>query len=115
MSTAATPTGTAEAGSSDPVEDVDDLWRRAPTVHELTGMTAPELDELITQLAELRQAQREERVSNHPADDARHKPRTGRPPTFLFPDRVVATLLHLRLGLADDTLARLLRAGGWHG
>jgi hypothetical protein len=57
----------------------------------------------------LRQAQHEERVRNHPADDARHKPRTGRPPTFLFPDRAVATLLHLRLGLSDDTLTRLLQ------
>ncbi|MFF3518693.1 hypothetical protein [Streptomyces sp. NPDC002573] len=59
--------------------------------------------------ADLRQSHREERTRNHPADDARHKPRTGRPPTFLFPDRVIATLLRLRLGLSDDTLARLMQ------
>ena len=30
------------------------------------------------------------------------------PPVFPFPDRVVATVLHLRLALPDDTLAHLL-------
>jgi transposase len=103
------PTAQAAAAPACPTDPVDDQWHRAPTLPELTGMTALELDTLITQLADLRQAQREERARNHPADDARHKPRTGRPPTFLFPDRVVATLLHLRLGLSDDTLARLLQ------
>jgi hypothetical protein len=67
------------------------------------------LDELISRLAALRQAQREERARNHPAGDARHKPRAGRPLTFAFPDRVVATVLHLRLTLPGDTLARLFR------
>jgi transposase len=75
---------------------------------ELTGMTPAELDELIAQLTALRQAQREEKARNHPASDARHKPRSGRPPAFPFPDRVVATVLHLRLALPDDTLAHLL-------
>jgi Helix-turn-helix of DDE superfamily endonuclease len=65
------------------------------------------MDELITQLAALRQAQREQRARSHPASDARHKPRSGRPPVFPFPDRVVATVLHLRLSLPDDTLAHL--------
>ncbi|MGW7001468.1 ISAzo13 family transposase [Streptomyces sp. NPDC054933] len=103
------PTAEATETKTEVTPPADDEWHRAPTLPELTGMTAPELDELIAQLADLRQAQREERTRNHPADDARHKPRTGRPPTFLFPDRVVATLLHLRLGLSDDTLARLLQ------
>ena len=66
------------------------------------------MDELIAQLAVLRQAQRERRARSHPASDARHKPRSGRPPVFPFPDRVVATVLHLRLSLPDDTLAHLL-------
>jgi transposase len=81
--------------------------RRPATVAELTGLDAAELDELITQLAALRQAQREQRARSHPAGDARHKPRSGRPLAFAFPDRVVATLLHLRLTLPDDTLACL--------
>ena len=65
------------------------------------------MDELIARLAALRQAQRQEKARNHPASDARHKPRSGRPPVFPFPDRVVATVLHLRLSLPDDTLAHL--------
>jgi hypothetical protein len=65
------------------------------------------MDKLIAQLAALRQAQREEKARNHPASDARHKPRSGRPPVFPFPDRIVATVLHLRLSLPEDTLAHL--------
>jgi hypothetical protein len=87
----------------------DEEGHRAPALPELTGMTAAELDELIARLAAQRQAQREERARNHPAGDARHKPRSGRPLTFPFPDRVVATVLHLRLTLPEDTLARLFR------
>ena len=75
---------------------------------ELTGLAPGDLDELIAQLAALRQARREQRACAHPASDARHKPRSGRPPLFPFPDRVVATVLHLRLSLPDDTLAHLL-------
>jgi hypothetical protein len=74
---------------------------------ELTGLATAEMDQLIAQLAALRQAQREEKARNHPASDARHKPRSGRPPVFPFPDRVVATVLHLRLSLPEDTLAHL--------
>ena len=65
------------------------------------------MDELIAWLAALRQAQREEKARSHPAGDARHKPRSGRPPLFPFPDRVVATVLHLRLSLPEDVLAHL--------
>jgi transposase len=75
---------------------------------ELTGLAPGDLDQLIAQLAALRQAQREQRARSHPASDARHKPRSGRPPLFPFPDRVVATVLHLRLSLPEDTLAHLL-------
>jgi Rhodopirellula transposase DDE domain len=75
---------------------------------ELTGLAPGELDGLIARLAALRQAQREQWARSHPASDARHKPRSGRPPVFPFPDRVVATVLHLRLSLPDDTLAHLL-------
>ena len=88
----------------------NDQERSPAVLPELTGMTTAELDELITQLTALRQAQREEKARNHPASDARHKPRSGRPPAFPFPDRVVATVLHLRLALPDDTLAHLLGA-----
>ena len=86
----------------------NDQERRPAALPELTGMTTGELDELIAQLAALRQARREEKARSHPASDARHKPRSGRPPVFPFPDRVVATVLYLRLALPDDTLAHLL-------
>jgi hypothetical protein len=86
----------------------DDQERRPAALPELTGLAPGDLDQLIAQLAALRQAQREQRARSHPASDARHKPRSGRPPVFPFPDRVVATVLHLRLSLPDDTLAHLL-------
>src|SRR5205823_9113716 len=86
----------------------DDQERSPAALPELTGMAPSDLDELIAQLAALRQAQHEQRARAHPASDARHKPRSGRPPVFGFPDRVVATVLHLRLSLPDDTLAHLL-------
>ncbi|MGH8964523.1 MAG: ISAzo13 family transposase, partial [Actinomycetes bacterium] len=82
--------------------------QHTPTMPELTGMTAPELDELIARLTELWQAHRARRAREHPAHDARHRPRSGRPLTFPFPDRVIATVLRLRLALSDDTLAQLL-------
>jgi transposase len=85
----------------------DQPGHREPALPELTGLTTGQMDELIARLAALRQAQREERARSHPASDARHKPRSGRPPLFPFPDRVVATVLHLRLSLPDDTLAHL--------
>jgi Rhodopirellula transposase DDE domain len=85
----------------------DQPGRREPALPELTGLATGQMDELIARLAALRQAQREDKARNHPASDARHKPRSGRPPIFPFPDRVVATVLHLRLSLPDDTLAHL--------
>ena len=86
----------------------DQPGHREPALSELTGLATGQMDELIARLAALRQAQREQRARSHPASDARHKPRSGRPPVFPFPDRVVATVLHLRLALPDDTLAHLL-------
>jgi transposase len=85
----------------------NDQERRPAGLPELTGLAPGDLDGLIAQLAALRQARREQRARSHPASDARHKPRSGRPPVFPFPDRVVATVLHLRLSLPEDTLAHL--------
>jgi transposase len=97
---AAGPTAAPPAGSGQ---------QRSPAaLPELTGLAPGDLDELIAQLAALRQARREQRARAHPASDARHKPRSGRPPVFPFPDRVVAAVLHLRLSLPEDTLAHLL-------
>jgi hypothetical protein len=103
------PTAGHAADSAGRAAAADEERHCAPALPELTGLAPAELDELISHLAALRQAQREERARNHPAGDARHKPRSGRPLTFAFPDRVVATVLHLRLTLPGDTLARLFR------
>ena len=96
---AAGPTAAPPAGSGQ---------QRGPAaLPELTGLAPGDLDQLIAQLAALRQARREQRARAHPASDARHKSRSGRPPVFPFPDRVVAAVLHLRLSLPEDTLAHL--------
>src|SRR6266702_3400910 len=97
----------AAAPTAGPPAGHDQERRPAELLPELTGLAPGDLDQLITQLAARRQAQREQRARTHPAGDARHKPRSGRPPVFPFPDRVVATVLHLRLSLPDDTLAHL--------
>ncbi len=83
---------------------------------EFTGMTPEELATLTTALDALHNAHQEaihaayrqaiETAGHHATRP--HAPRSGRPPTFAFPDRVLATILHLRLGLPDDTLAHLL-------
>jgi len=83
--------------------------------HTFTGMTAEELTTLTTALDTLRNAHQEAihaayREAHETADHngtRPHAPRSGRPPTFAFPDRVLATVLHLRLGLPDNTLAHL--------
>jgi len=77
----------------------------AGTMSQLTGLSATELDELIASLTELRQAHWQARVDNCPTEE--HLPRPGRPLRFPFPDRVVATLLHLRLDLNTRDLAQL--------
>jgi transposase len=86
--------------------------------HTFTGMTTEELTTLTTALDALRNARREaihaeyrqavDTVDTADQNGIRpHAPRSGRPPTFAFPDRVLATVLHLRLGLPEDTLAHL--------
>src|SRR5882672_1754514 len=60
----------------------NDQERCPAALPELTGLAPGDLDRLIAQLAALRQAQREQRARSHPASDARHRPRSGRPPVF---------------------------------
>jgi hypothetical protein len=102
------PTIEHAAACAQPTDPNNQQSRPPPTMPELTGMSAQELDELTSQLANLRQQQQTQRTHDHPATDARHRPRSGRPLTFPFSDRVIATVLQLRLALPDDILARLL-------
>jgi len=99
---------TQNAATRTHLHEPTDLTQHPATMPELTGMTAPEVDELITRLADLHHTQQARRAREHPTTDARHKPRSGRPLTFPFPDRVIATVLRQRLALPDDTLAQLL-------
>ena len=80
-----------------------------------TGMTTEELTTLTTALDDLRTAHQETvRAEHRAAIEAAqhtgtrpHAPRSGRPRTFPFPNRVLAAVLHLRLGLPEGTLAHL--------
>ncbi|NMO57906.1 ISAzo13 family transposase [Actinoplanes sp. TBRC 11911] len=80
-----------------------------------TGMTTDELTALTTALQAILDARREatnaayqQAVKTAGDNGTRpHAPRSGRPPTFAFRDRVLATILHLRLSLPPDTLAHL--------
>ena len=107
------PTATATAAAHTPVpgHTPDTLSHNT-----FTGMTPEELTALTTALDNLRTAHRDDARADHRAaviEAAHHNatrphaPRSGRPQTFQFPQRVLATILHLRLGLPDDTLAHL--------
>lgn len=77
----------------------------ASRLQDSANLRASELDELIASLTDLRQTHWQTRVDNCSPND--HLPRSGRPLRFLFPDRVVATLLHLRLDPTTRDLAQL--------
>ncbi|MCM4085223.1 ISAzo13 family transposase [Paractinoplanes hotanensis] len=98
---------------SAPVEAPESLSH--PT---FTGMTTDDLTALTTDLEAIIDSRREATMAAYQqavkaAGDTGtrpHAPRSGRPPTFGFPDRVLATILHLRLSLPPDTLAHLFRS-----
>jgi transposase len=76
-----------------PTDTPPGLWdQRTLSDPRLTGMPRNQLDALTAEL------------------DARHHPTdtgTGRPPKLIFPHQVLATVLHLRLGLRAEPLAIL--------
>jgi transposase len=103
---------------ADNTATIDDDHSTGPdtlTSRVFTGMTTEELTTLTTALNALRDTHQEaihtayrHTLETAGPDETRpHAPRSGRPPTFAFPDRVLATVLHLRLGLPDNTLAHL--------
>lgn len=83
-----------------------------------TGMTPDELTALTTALEAILDSRREAtkaayRQAIKAAGDngiRPHAPRFGRPLTPAFPDRLLATILHLRLSLPPDTLAHLFHS-----
>jgi hypothetical protein len=81
----------------------------------LTGMSAQDLDQLITALDTLRQTRRQAKQQHdqqraHREGKTPHAPRSGRPPRLACTDRVLATILHLRLQLPHDTLALMFHS-----
>ncbi|MGC4857369.1 ISAzo13 family transposase [Micromonospora sp. DT4] len=83
----------------------DLAWLRHPT---LTGLPTPEWDNLITTLLTLHDQQREasldKRRGHRPRQTA---PGTGRRPVLTLADRLLAAILHHRLGLPQVTVAAL--------
>jgi transposase len=78
----------------------------------LTGLSTQDLKQLVADLDALRQtrrdAQHEQRVRDAKQQGKHaHAPRSGRPPRFTLPDQVLATILHLRLQLPEQTLAAM--------
>ncbi|WP_438672353.1 helix-turn-helix domain-containing protein, partial [Solihabitans fulvus] len=67
------------------------------------------LDTLTTALDALRASRIQARHRQHQQHRAEqglrpHEPRSGRPPRLSFPDQVLATVLHMRLSLPEDTV-----------
>ncbi|WTD65348.1 ISAzo13 family transposase [Micromonospora sp. NBC_01638] len=84
----------------------DLTWLRHPA---LTGLPAPDWDTLITTLMTLHDEQRETSLDKRRG----HRPRltapgTGRRPVLTLADRLLATLIHQRLGLPQTAVAVLL-------
>lgn len=73
----------------------------------LTGMTRKQLQKLAQTLETLHHKQiRDEQLHRHIATGRKpHAFRSGRPAQLTFPDRVLVTILHLRLSLPDHVLA----------
>lgn len=84
----------------------DLAWLRHPA---LTGLDTAEWDTLVTRLLALHDAQREGQLDKRRG----HRPRikgdgtTGRRPVLTLADRLLAVLLHQRLGLPQTAVARL--------
>ncbi len=84
------------------------LDRDSLTHPTLTGMSPAQLNALTANLDALRQTHWQQKQREHQQGLRRHAPRPGRPLLLEFPDRVLATVLHLRLHLPEETLAVLL-------
>lgn len=70
-------------------------------------MTHQDLHKLTSALEALHHNETQDRQHQRriAAGKKPHALQSGRPPQIAFPDRVLATVLHLRLSLPEDTLA----------
>lgn len=100
------PANPNSGNSSD--QDAAAGWNTADLTHpDLTGMPRRQLHKLTRTLESLhhnaiRDRQQERRLA---AGKKHHAFRAGRPVQLAFADRVLATILHLRLSLPEETLA----------
>jgi hypothetical protein len=103
-----------EAYDADPAPDPFDqpspdlAWLHHPAI---TGLAPTQWDTLITSLMTLHDQQREASLDRRRGHRPRVKggPGTGRRPILTLADRLLATLLHQRLGLPQVTIATLFQ------
>jgi hypothetical protein len=74
----------------------------------LTGLSRPALNELAAGLAAAWSTHREAGLNQRRGGDRRRAPGAGARPRLDLTDRILATLLHLRLALPQPEIARLL-------
>jgi hypothetical protein len=100
---AAAPAAAPQPAASRPRPDL--AWLARPAI---TGMPGPALDALTAALtapaAQLRQARLNRRRGDRPSKLA---PGTGRRPTLTLPAKILAVILHDRLGLPQTAIAAL--------
>jgi biotin operon repressor/transposase len=94
-------------GASHPQQPIG--WDRAALAHPaLTGLTRPALSELAAGLSAAWNTHREASLNQRRGADRRRAPGAGARPRLDLTDRILATLLHLRLRLPQPEIARLL-------
>jgi len=107
------PPAPLPADTPDSVERPD-LDQPSPTLAWLchpavTGLSAPQWEALITTITELHRAQREAALDQRRGHRPRKtRPGAGRRPQLTLVDRLLATVLHHRLGLPQVAIAALL-------
>ncbi|WP_435878204.1 transposase family protein [Streptomyces microflavus] len=85
-------------------------WARAACSHPaLSGVSRAHFGELLEELAPKWQARRESALRERRGGERRRAAGAGRKQRLVFTDRLLVTLVHLRLGLPHAALAELYR------
>ena len=99
--------GTRAGRASQPQQPIG--WDRTALAHPaLTGLTRPALSELAAGLTTAWATHREASLNQRRGAGRRRAPGAGARPRLDLTDRILATLLHLRLRLPQPEIARLL-------
>jgi hypothetical protein len=94
----------AAAVTTATAEHHDRAWLSHPV---LTGLPAPDWNQLLARLAAFRYEQREIELDRQRGGPRTVAEGTGRKPSLTLADRVAATLLHYRFGLPQTVIAEL--------